>query len=760
MRPSPEMVNALVVGALAQLGLLLCGLVAPIESGTARSIASIAVIVAIASSWLANERLSVRLLLAVCCALLWALVWMSPRPVLVAIPGFAAVLGCRSRWRTAHLVGTAVAMACSVLPVVEVASVPTVRGPVDVWSMGAASSVCVALMVAWKRPSRAGALVAVLAGFACFAIAWCVASWMPGLSAAPWLPSSAAALSAVLCAAAFGASRVNRPDAGPRWLFAIGSTTVTAGVVTLAVSLLRPPGDAVGRVTVFNSGGLDWERPQVGISSGPSSGMFGVLPDYLASDGIHCETVEPGEDLAAALQESDVFVVINCAHVWSDAELAAVHAFVDGGGGLLVLCDHTDVFGQMEPINSLLRPYDIGLAFDSAYPIGPSWEASATTTNPSYGDVLAGHAIGCSLVVGPRARRVVTAPWAFSDRGDRNNHMGSYLGNYRLDDGERLGGVVLAADARSGSGRVLVLGDTSALQSSGLPETYEPFVVPALRCLAGAGGAADVWRVISRWLVVLCAVMLLVWRCSMQAMTAVVVSMGLGLAATASSTATAVARDGAAIVVRDGGGIVGHYEAGYNAVGPLYGALHRLGAKVLDGSLWGADSWRSASCIALVDPRREFPPAKRSALTDWVESGGVCLIAAGAESARSLNWLTGLLGLRFTGHVLGRVPVASVADPLMPRTMEAWEIFGEEQPGQREVLLSIGGRRVGWACRHGRGWFLLLGDSRWFHVGNFDHQGEVTVGNIALADRMLARYVAKVAFPNPQPRFQSPEKPR
>ena len=42
--------------------------------------------------------------------------------------------------------------------------------------------------------------------------------------------------------------------------------------------------------------------------------------------------------------------------------------------------------------------------------------------------------------------------------------MGSFLGNYHYDEGERLGDVVLVATATHGRGRVVVWGDTSAFQ--------------------------------------------------------------------------------------------------------------------------------------------------------------------------------------------------------------------------------------------------------------------------------------------------------
>ena len=62
--------------------------------------------------------------------------------------------------------------------------------------------------------------------------------------------------------------------------------------------------------------------------------------------------------------------------------------------------------------------------------------------------------------------------------------MGSFLGNYHYDQGERLGDVVLVATTTYGRGRIVVWGDTSAFQG-GLSSNYRK---SSGRCWRGCRG--------------------------------------------------------------------------------------------------------------------------------------------------------------------------------------------------------------------------------------------------------------------------------
>jgi len=154
---------------------------------------------------------------------------------------------------------------------------------------------------------------------------------------------------------------------------------------------------------------------------------------------------------------------------------------------LLVLGDHTDVFGLMQGFNTLLDAFGIQFRFDSAYHVRETWRGSQVAApdavawgwdaeNPSV-------AVGASLELSGPARPLLTGRYGFSDAGVRENYVGSFLGNYSYDRGEKLGDVVLVATATRGRGRVVAWGDTSAFQG-GLSSSYAKVIGPMLAWLS------------------------------------------------------------------------------------------------------------------------------------------------------------------------------------------------------------------------------------------------------------------------------------
>jgi hypothetical protein len=249
-----------------------------------------------------------------------------------------------------------------------------------------------------------------------------------------------------------------------------------AGVCLTGTALLGP---AVGRtILVHNRGGLDWDRPVFGQFGVFSGGMFGILPVYCRAEGydfdiIDKDTIEPSD-----LKKAQILVLINSQKIWEERERRAVLDFVARGGSLLVLGDHTDVFGLMRGFNSLLGPLGIRFRFDSAYKARDTWRGcqSAAPDAIAWGwdEENPGVAVGASLELSGSARPLLVGRYGFSDNGVRENTMGSFLGNYHYDKGERLGDVVLVATTTYERGRVVVWGDTSAFQGV---STYYPSVV-------------------------------------------------------------------------------------------------------------------------------------------------------------------------------------------------------------------------------------------------------------------------------------------
>ncbi len=550
-----------------------------------------------------------------------------------------------------------------------------------------------------------------------------------------------------------------------------------AGVCSVGTSLLMPAESR--KIVVHNRGGLDWDRPVFGRFGTFSGGMFGLLPVYCRAEGyefgiIDKEAISP-DDLAG----SQILVLINSPKSWSGDERRTILDFVERGGSLLVLGDHTDVFGLMRGFNTLLDAFGIQFRFDSAYRVRENWRGSQVAAadaaawgwdseNPSV-------AVGASLELTGSARPLLTGRYGFSDRGVQENVIGSFLGNYSFDRGESLGDVVLAATATLGRGRVVVWGDTSAFQG-GLSSSYAEVVGPVLAWLSRP--AAWTERPTPRILVAigLAAVIVGLWFSRVTPTGSAIVAAGL-LAGLLVPWLLSIPNLDSRITVADDSFIIdnshmpasGHYDAHINSVGPLYSNLLRAGFRVVDRDSWDAEDIARARGIAFVAPQRSFRPNEVEDLLKAESSGAIVLLAVGQPDSAASRPLLQAHGLALAPRPLGTVTAAS---PLAsqrerekePRFLDAWPITTVEggDPASLtgvEIIYRQGDDAVALFRRVGRGGLLLFADTRYFSDMNVEGMSGHWPGNLALIHDVLVRHAG--ARPDEvKPLFRSPEKPQ
>ena len=256
-----------------------------------------------------------------------------------------------------------------------------------------------------------------------------------------------------------------------------------------------------------------WDIPEYGKYGREASGMFGLLPIYLTASGYENELVvenitiflnttqpvhenitryvnitdyvsiiESPEITRDILKDVNVFVVANINKSFSRNEKDVIWEYVENGGSLLVLGDHTNVGGIQEPLNDLLEPANIRFRFDSSLPLDPKFKWMTcyqllhhpTTSRINSLDELQ-ISVGASLDIIYSSFPMIVGRYALSDEGDRLNEEMAYLGDYEYNPGEQLGDIVLVAGSYYGQGKVLVFGDTSTFQNSAIAYSY-PFI--------------------------------------------------------------------------------------------------------------------------------------------------------------------------------------------------------------------------------------------------------------------------------------------
>ena len=253
-----------------------------------------------------------------------------------------------------------------------------------------------------------------------------------------------------------------------------------------------------------------WDVPEYGKYGKDAVGMFGLWPVYLTTLGYQTElivknktafltllqppdnnitlylnlteytTVIESETITKTLLDgTNIFVVSNLNTSFSDEEQIAIWEYVNNGGSLLVIGDHTNVGGIQEPLNELLSPVGISYRFDAALPLEDQVKWLTCTrllyhpiTIPVTSIDELQYGVGASLDITPSAFPLIIGASALSDEGNTSNQDIAYLGDYEYNKGEQLGDVILVAGANYGKGKVLVFGDTSSFQNPALPFSY------------------------------------------------------------------------------------------------------------------------------------------------------------------------------------------------------------------------------------------------------------------------------------------------
>ncbi len=585
----------------------------------------------------------------------------------------------------------------------------------------------------------------------------------------------------VAVAAASSAQRASQRNgtsnaAGRAPLVAAFAAAAFAGVCLVGTGCIEPR--AARTIRVHNRGGLDWERPAFGRFGAFSGGMFGTWPVYCRAEGYDFGVIDESTVEAVDLRGVQTLVLINSPKIWDQRQRRTIYDFVARGGSLLVLGDHTDVFGLMRGFNSLLSPLGIRFRFDSAYKARETWRGCQAAAPDAvcwgWDDENPGVAVGASLESSGSARPLLVGRYAFSDSGVRENAVGSFLGNYHYDRGERLGDLVLAATATYGRGRVVVWGDTSAFQ--GVSTDYPRAVGPMLAWLSRP--AAWTERPLVRLAAAIALVSAILWLWQAGATVAQTTSIAVGLLVgltvpwvlSAPRLAAQFHIAGDTILIdKSHFPASGHYDARVNPVGPLYTNLLRSGFRVAELEDWDSAAVAKARGIAFVAPQRSFAAGEVADLLNAEARGAVVILTVGQPDSAGSRRLLDAHGLALLPRPMGTVsPVSPTASrrerESQPRFLDAWPIVAADGrdladiPGV-EIIYRHGDDVIALFHRVGRGGLLLISDTRFFSDMNVEGVSGYWLGNLALIQDLFQRYLG--ANPDAvRPLFRSPEKPQ
>lgn len=571
---------------------------------------------------------------------------------------------------------------------------------------------------------------------------------------------------------------IDRPD------FVTWSLMVLAWVAGYVAvrTLSEVPGHAPRRhptVALYEKGFLNWDVPTHERYGARSAGMFGNMPRLLDCMGWRSEFV--GEITDRTLADKDVLVLINQRESLPAESLEAIDAFLQDGGGLLVLGDHTFWNDQKKlALNDPLSRTHIRYRFDSAdYFVGGWLHSLQFWPHPITAGVAdstneCGSVVGASLEIRDPAIPLVIGRWGYSDRADSEDARRGYLGNLTYDPGEMLGDVVLAAAERIGQGRIVVIGDTSGFVNAIQTQTW-PFVRNVFWWLGGEG-PATLHRYREPVALVLLALTVILVLVASRRLPVVWLPVAAVFFATG-WTSQRVPAEGdplgpgpleGHVSVVDLSHVGRHSLEGWrpNGVAGVYMNLMRDGYFAIGSRRFDERQIRACDVFVTIAPTKPYTAAELDVLRSFMNEGGVVILAVGWEERSGAMPLLETADMQLVFRPLGHAsadPPTSDAETSGPRKEEtasepgaargdehsapqdahpppprpsfwkAWPVRGGEP------LVTVEGEPVVARTRFGRGQLIVIADSDFLLNKNLETEEGAISQNVRFFSWLLDR---------------------
>ena len=507
---------------------------------------------------------------------------------------------------------------------------------------------------------------------------------------------------AVLLARFVGGEVANAPaPARPTWRrsvqWTLGGVPLFFAAACFAMALMwHPEGDMkAGRVVIDEAHNEGWGYATTTLDQQnfgrESVYNFATLASWLGH--YYDVTINEHEPISKEnLENVDVLLIKTPTIPFADEELSAIHQFVQAGGGLFLIGDHTNLLGTGWNLNAISEPMGIEFQFDASNRLQDGGLHRADThwfwqhpINAGVGSI--DFMTSCTLRVGPDVATPLIAKGIFSDPLDYSSN--SFFGDVIPDAGDEFGPFVMCATSDYGSGRVVAFSDSTILSSFGVLVGERPTLwLNILDYLNHESGDRNACRL---WLLGACLLIIVTvavarsqglgrdWVLLMGPPTVLVawslVSFGVGSWAASSPPEPKTAMQTVAIV-EDLGGVPlpppmgGTSVRRSEAFDVFYVWLQRLGYFPQQCDF---ESALDADAVVLINPQERVSKNLLRKLQEYVSHGGRLLIMDSLLNRDSTaNYFAQCFGMGFR---LATLPLANeiAAKAAVPRaSLEDW----------------------------------------------------------------------------------------
>jgi hypothetical protein len=533
-----------------------------------------------------------------------------------------------------------------------------------------------------------------------------------------------------------------------------------------------------------------WDIPEYGKYGREASGMFGLLPIYLTQSNYKSKIVvnnitqflnvtqpthenitrfvnltdyisieESSQITNEILKDVDIFVVVSINQSFSSDEIDRIWDFVEKGGSLLVLGDHTNVGGIQDPLNDLLSPVNIQFRFDSSLPLDSTFKwltcyqvfhHPSTLKITSYDELQI--SVGASLDISASSFPVVIGRYALSDGGEPLNEEMAYLGDYEYNLGEQLGDIILVAGSYYGQGKVLVFGDTSSFQNSAIAYSY-PLIQSVFTWLNSNQTGDGVFLQLNIMLLFLILALLSYKIQKKNRISFMVFPLILALSVLISYSINPMVIDdsilhGNIVYIDTSHGERFNQELFTdNSVNGLILNLNRNDYFPLLMKDFSKGKILESKILFLIAPTKTFTEAEVEFLKKYMFNGGIVVLSTGYEDKAASLPLLNELGLNVEGIPLGPVPYVEENPEEFenePRFVDSWPIRFSDQTIRSYYNFSWDiDYHLMVFVEYGKGGLLGISDSRFLLDENIESIYDYWPGNIIFLKHILDDFKAR-----------------
>ncbi|NNM28991.1 MAG: hypothetical protein HKO57_05680 [Akkermansiaceae bacterium] len=522
-----------------------------------------------------------------------------------------------------------------------------------------------------------------------------------------------------------------------------GAGAVLILLVVPPTSLRRP---AARELVFVEKGVVSYSKPEYGRYGRAAGGMFGLLPDYARLFGCEASVVK---EIPESLDPAQVLVLTNLDVDVGEEVRQRIWKFVEDGGGLWILGDHTFIKNGRNHLNDLLAPYHIRFQNDSAQFFPQGWfhsyrfrQGTPFATLRDDAENRPGILVGASLDLQVPAEPFVIGRFGYSDWGlEVPDEEQGHLGDFEYQPSERLGDLVLVAGERSGKGRVLVVGDTSSFFANNMSRSYE-----LLRACLSWSGQAAAWSFPASWPGRIMAVLLLggfcalvfKWRSAPVLLPALATVMVISLLGHGSGGLLRFDRETArkrmALIDFAHQPLASKHSSMGNGLHGVTINFARYGLLPVTINDWDRAALDAAGFVVLNAPRRPFSAGQRRDLTEFMERGGVVILACGYQQYDHCRDLLAPHGIAVGGVPLGRFfDRPAFGQPVS--FLSAWPL--EVRRDDAAVLCVYDQWPLMVSVPVGDGKLVVIGDSEFLHNRNLEGHENHDPANTAFIKNLL-----------------------